>query len=143
MARKAIWDTRDLTQLTQHQLQMVDKAVCATAFRLRDDARSKFKSSLYKYKTSKYDALAEGIMVGRLRNSQIKVHALGTISNYHSYKTRFFVGGTRYRTQTKKQGQPLSKPYTKGYISGNDALDKAASSMNGVLDKYVSNALNK
>ena len=54
-------------------------------------------------------------MIGRDQGGSIKIHAMGNKEDYDSYKTRFFIGGTRYRRQTKRKGKPI-KPFTKGFI---------------------------
>lgn len=123
----------------------IDRALLAAAFKVRDDARREFIASKpqYKYATSDYDKLANGIMIGRLKNSEVKVHALGNNSDQTLWKTRFFVGSTIYRTQNKRRGESLNKPYTKGFIKGNDAIDKAVSQNETTLDIYIHNVLNK
>ena len=135
-----IFDTRDLETASEEILKGIDKAVLATAFKVRDDARQSFKgsSNLYKHSAShSYDNLASGIMVGKLNNGTVKVHALGDKSNYNSYKARFFVGGTTYRQQTSKGG----KTYTKGFIQGNDALGRSAENNNSTLTNYINNVI--
>lgn len=126
-------------------LAKIDKAVVAAACKVRDDAKKAFMAnkSQYKYATKNYDALASGIMIGKLKGDAIKVHALGNNQKgSNTYKTRFFVGSTIYRTQTKQQGKSI-KPYTKGYIKGNDAIDKAVNSNGNTLNQYINNVLNK
>lgn len=141
---KLIFDTYDIEKASSEILRNIDKAVVATAFKLRDDARQIFisSSSIYKIHSSghNYKDLASGIMVGKLRSSQIKIHSLGT-GNGHSYKTRFFVGGTTYRKQNKIRGKKLSKPYTKGYIKANNTIDKAMDNADTTLSNYIKNAI--
>lgn len=147
MAKKLIFDTRDIETLSDFQLILIDKAVYATAYEIRNRARENFRKnvSLYKHHNPElnYSGLAEGIMVGKLRNSEVKVHALGMRNKEDTHKTRFFVGGTDYRRQTKMLGKSLDKPYTKGIIKKNDSLHNASDSSNGLLDAYVYNAIKK
>lgn len=136
-----IYDIRDLTTASEEILKGIDKAVLATAFKVRDDARASFKgsSNLYKHSAShSYDKLAEGIMVGKLRGGQVKVHAMGSKENYNSYKTRFFVGGTTYRQSTSKNGVA----FTKGFIQPNNAIENGVNMNQSTLSNYINNVLN-
>ena len=141
MARK-IYDIRDLSTASEEMLRGIDKAVLAAAFKVRDDARLSFlgSNSLYKNHTPNhnYEKLAEGIMVGKLTNNKVKVHAMGSKENYNSFKTRFFVGGTTYRESTSKSG----KPFTKGFIQSNDAITKAVDNNQDTLTNYINNVIN-
>lgn len=137
-----IFNSRDLTTLSEQILGKVDDAVMAAACRIRDNMKQAFKSgsSLYKYGTNKYYALAEGLRVNRLNDGKVRIHALGGVDDYHTYKTRFFVGGSIPRTQTKWQGRSI-KPFTKGYIQANDAVDKGFSIAENTLNTYISHVL--
>ena len=125
-------------------LKNIDKAIVASAFKIRDEARQIFISSRSIYKTHSsghnYTDLASGIMVGKLRSSQIKIHSLGTKENEHTYKTRFFVGGTKYRKQNKI-GDKAIKPYQKGYIKPNETIDKVMDDADTTLSNYIKNAM--
>lgn len=140
---KLIFSERDLDITSKEMLEDIDRAVLAAAFTIRDNMRSEFVKggSKYKYHTDKYDELSEGIMVGKLRDGTVKVHAMGSPSKYNTYKTRFFVGGTIHRIQTNRNGQSVT-PYNKGYIIGNDAIDKGLSIGQETLDRYINNVLN-
>lgn len=144
MGKGLIFETRNIED--DGLLEKIDKAVLAAAFKVRDDARNAFLSSKsqYKYATTDYDRMAEGIMVGKLNSStnSVKVHALGDNRDPDLWKARFFVGSTIYRTQTKQQGKSLDKPYTKGYIKSNDAIDKAINQNQNTLNEFISNTLN-
>lgn len=132
--QKLIFDTRDLGELSDEMLNGIDRAVVAAAFKIRDEMRNEFKkgSSMYKYGTQDYANLASGIMVGKLKNSTIKVHSLGSSDNYNSYKTRFFVGGTTYRKNQRGN---------KGYIKSNDAVDKGLRNAEDILNNFIKNVL--
>ena len=137
---KVIYDTRDLETASENIRKGVDKALLATAFKVRDDARANFQGSANMYKRTPnhdYNSLASGIMVGKLNNGTVKVHALGDKSNYNSYKARFFVGGTTYRQEASKNG----KTYTKGFIQGNDALGRSVDNNNSTLTNYINNVI--
>lgn len=142
---RIIFDTYEVEKASSEILKDIDKAVVASAFKIRDDARRFFISSasLYKTHTSghSYKDLAAGIMVGKLRQSQIKIHSLGTKEKTHSFKTRFFVGGTIYRKQTKVNGKALAKSYQKGYIKPNETIDKAMTNADSVLNNYIKNVI--
>lgn len=142
MGKGLVFETRNIED--KGLLDKIDKALLAAAFRVRDDARNVFMSSksLYKHATSNYDKLANGIMVGKLNNSTVKVHTLGDNKDQSLWKTRFFVGSTLYRTQTQKKGVKLKKPYSKGFIQANDALEQAVSQNQNTLDLFVNNVLN-
>ncbi len=141
---RLIFDTYDIEKASQEMLKNIDKAIVASAFRIRDEARRIFisGSSIYKTHTSghNYKDLSKGIMVGKLKDSQIKIHSLGASDNAHTYKTRFFVGGTQYRKQNKINGKAV-KAYQKGYIKANDTIDKAMSIADTTLNKYIKNAI--
>lgn len=141
---KLIYSERDLTLASDEILEKIDKAVLATAFRVRDNARSEFISNggNYKYRTDKYNDLSEGIMVGKLKNDTVKVHAMGSPDKYNTYKTRFFVGGTTHRTQTNRKGKPIN-PSNKGYIKANDSINKGLNGAQETLERYINNVLNK
>ncbi len=142
---RLIFDTYDIEKASSEMLRNIDKAVVASAFKIRDEARQIFinSSSIYKTHSSghSYRDLASGIMVGKLQTSQIKIHSLGNRSNNHSYKTRFFVGGTQYRKQNKMKGKALSKPFQKGYIKANDTIEKAMDGADTTLNNYIKNAI--
>lgn len=139
---RVVYDGKDLTTYSEDTLKRIDRAILAAAYRLRDEMRHSFISggSLYKHHTPKYDKLAEGITVGKLRDSKVKIHALGTKEYYDSYKTRFFVGGTSPRTQIKQRGKNI-KPYTKGYIKANQAIDIGIQNGESTLTSFINNVL--
>lgn len=134
--QKLIFDTRDLEQITDEMLEGIDKALVAAAFKIRDEMRDEFRkaASQYKYGTEDYANLSNGIMVGKLRNSTIKVHALGHKENDGSWKARFFVGGTTYRKNSKGN---------KGFIKENAAVDKGLQGADEILSTFINNSLNK
>lgn len=135
MARnKLIYDTRDLGTASQEILDKVDKALVAAAFKIRDEMRDEFikSKSIYKYSTSEYKKMAQGIMVGRLNDSQIKIHALGNKVNDGTWKARFFVGGTTYRKSSKGN---------KGYIKSNEAVDNGLTNAENILNSFIKNTL--
>lgn len=131
---KLIFDTRDLESASQEVLEKVDKALVAAAFKIRDEMRDEFlkSQSNYKYNTSEYKKMAQGIMVGRLNNSQIKIHALGNKVNDGTWKARFFVGGTTYRKNNKGN---------KGYIKSNEAVDNGLTNAESILNSFIKNTL--
>ena len=141
---RLIFDTYNIEKASKEMLKNIDDAIIATAFKLRDEARQIFinSSSIYKTHSSghNYRDLAQGIMVGKLRSSQIKIHSLGASDNQHTYKTRFFVGGTQYRRQTKMKGKAV-KPYQKGFIKPNETIDKAMNDADTTLNNYIKNAI--
>lgn len=136
MARnKVIYDTRDLEGASQDILNRVDRALLAAAFAIRDRMREAFIKSRadYKYSTNDYEKLSKGIMVGKLKNSRVKIHSLGSTSDDGTWKTRFFVGGTTYRKNSRGN---------KGYIKSNSAVDKGISDAENILNTYIKNTLN-
>ena len=66
---------------------------------------------------------------------------MGNKEDTSSYKTRFFIGGTRYRRQTKRNGKPI-KPFTKGFIRATDSLVKVVDSSESILINYIKRAMN-
>lgn len=140
---KLIYDTTDLTNASNEILDSIDKALMAAAFTIRDNARSIFKSdaaTTYKSHTGNINKLSTGIMVGKNNHGSVKIHAFGSKDDYDSYKTRFFVGGTINRTQTKRHGKNI-KPYTKGYIKAIDTIEKTISNSQPILDTYIQHVL--
>ena len=101
--------TDNLDTASKEMVKKIDKAVLAAGFKIRDDARDAFAAaqSKYKYATPEYHNLESGIMVGHLYDSHVKIHAMGAKSDYDTYKTRFFVGGTVYRKQKRWQGKRI------------------------------------
>lgn len=141
---KVIYDTSEMKNFYPELKKKVDRAVVAAAVQIRDRARTLFvnSQSLYKYRTKNYKKLKEGLMIGKFnpKNSSIKIHALGTNTVENSYKTRFFVGGTVYRKQKKKAGKPI-KPYSKGFIKPNKAIDDSMQHAENYLGRFIKNAL--
>lgn len=131
---KLIFDTRDLENASQDILNKVDRALVAAAFSIRDAMREAFikSQSDYKYSTNDYQKLSKGIMVGKLKNSQVKIHSLGSGQDYDTYKTRFFVGGTTYRKNSRGN---------KGFIKSNTAVDKGLQNAENILNTYIKNTL--
>lgn len=135
MGKRIVYNTRDLENASQEVLRGVSRALLAAAFKIRDDMREEFKKSQgeYKYGTEKYYNLAEGIMVGKLDNGQVKIHALGHNENDGTWKARFFVGGTTYRENNRGN---------KGYIKANSAIDKGMDNAQKILNNYINNVIN-
>lgn len=131
---KLIFDTRDLENASDEMLARIDKAVLAAAFHIRDDMRKEFIKSKadYEYSTNDYDKLSKGIMVGKLNNSHVKIHALGNVANDGTWKTRFFVGGTIYRK---------TNTGNKGLIKSNSAVDNGLSNADNILNTFIKNTL--
>lgn len=135
-SHRRIYDTTDLSTASDEIVRSVDRAVLAAAFKIRDEMRDEFKKSItqYKYATSDYYRMAEGIMVGKLRNGYVKIHALGHKENTGDWKTRFFVNKTTIRKSPTK-GE-------KGFIKKNEAVDKGIKNGNTILSTYIKNAIN-
>ncbi len=133
--QRLIYDLRDLEDASTEILMGINKAVLAAAFTIRDEMREEFKKSAsqYKYGTENYQRLAEGIMVGKLNDGQVKIHALGHKENDGTWKARFFVGGTTYRKNSNGN---------KGYIKENAAVDKGIKNAETILNNYINNVLN-
>lgn len=131
---RAIYDSRDLEKASDEILKKVDRAVVAAAFKIRDEIRDDFRKDItkYKYATSNYYRMAEGIMVGKLRDGYVKIHALGSKENKGDWKARFFVGGTMVRKNSKGD---------KGLIDYNSAIDDGMKNANTILSTYVKNTL--
>ena len=128
MAR-VIYEIEDLDTYGKELLNDIDRAIMAAAFKMRDDARIKILGSQHR-KTDEFDTLTRGINVGRLINHRTNVNAFGTREQYNTYKTRFFVGGTKPRT----------KGHNRGQLQPSHALDGIDSS---TLEKYISNVIKK
>jgi hypothetical protein len=133
--KRIVYDTRDLENATEEMLRGVNRALLAAAFKIRDDMRDEFRRSIgeYKYATEDYYRMAQGIMVGKLQDGSVKIHALGNYENDGTWKARFFVGGTTYRKNVNGD---------KGYIKANNAIDKGMNNAQNTLNNYINNALN-
>ena len=131
---RVIYDSRDLSTASNDILRRVDRAVLAAAFKVREEIQDEFKRqrTLYKYATDNYYRMAEGIMVGKLRNGYVKIHALGHMENTGDWKARFFVGGTDYRKTSKGD---------KGLIKKNEAVDNGITNANSILNSYIKNTI--
>lgn len=134
MAKRIIYDTRDLENASVDILKGVNRAIVAAAFKIRDEMRSEFRKSKsnYKYSTSDYYKMSEGIMVGKLRDGSIKIHALGHTNNDGTWKARFFVGGTIYRKNSKGN---------KGFIKANSAVDDGMRNAENILNNFIKNVI--
>ncbi len=131
---KLIFSTRDLEDASKETLRGINQAVLAAAFHIRDEMRDIFRKSdsLYEHSTENYKMLANGIMVGKLKNSQVKIHALGNYVDDGTWKARLFVGGTTYRKTNKGN---------KGFIKANNAIDKGFSNAETTLNTFIKNIL--
>ena len=87
--------------------------------------------------------MAEGINVGKMRNGTVVIHAMGNRENDGTWKTRFFVGGTKIRKQSKENGKRLEHPYTKGYLSSLDSVEKGMRDAQQILNTYVEHVINE
>ena len=140
---KLIYNTEELETFNRETIDRINKAVVASAIRIRDITRSTFisdASSLYKTHKGDISHLTSGIMIGKDQGGSIKVHAMGSREDSSSYKTRFFVGGTRYRRQTKRLGKSI-KPFTKGFIKATDSLMKVVDTSEPILINYIKRAI--
>lgn len=131
---RQIFDTRDLSDASDEILNKVDSAVLAAAFKIRDEMREDFKRdiTLYKYATKDYYKMAEGIMVGKLRNGKVKIHAFGPKHNDGTWKARFFVGSTTYRKNSRGN---------KGFIKANESVDDGLRNAESILSTYIKNTI--
>jgi hypothetical protein len=140
---RLIYNSEELETFSKDTIERINKAVVASAIRIRDIIRSTFlrdASSLYKTHKGNISHLTSGIMIGRDQGGSIKIHAMGNKEDYDSYKTRFFIGGTRYRRQTKRKGKPI-KPFTKGFIKPTDSLVKVMETSEPILINYIKRAI--
>ena len=133
-----IYTTEQFEKATLEQLNKIDKALVAAAYKIKENAQNLFvNNTKYTY----LDRIRDGIMLGRLQNSQIKLHAFGyNDPEKHTYKARFFVGGTQVRVNKKPIGKH-KKPLTKGRIEPLDTIDKATQNGGTILDNYIKRAL--
>lgn len=131
---RKIFDVRDLDDVTDEILENIDDALIAAAINIRNDMRDEFKKdiSMYKYGTEKYYRMAQGIMVGRLTNGKVKIHAFGHKQNTGDWKARFFVGGTTYRKNSRGD---------KGLIKKNDAVVDGFKNAESILESYIKKAI--
>ena len=142
---RRIYSEIDVSNVEKELLGKLNKSVMAAAFAIRDNMRAEFKKdgSKYKYHTAKFDRMSEGINVGKMRNGTVVIHAMGNRENDGTWKTRFFVGGTKIRKQRKENGQRLEHPYTKGYLSSLDSVEKGMQDAQQILNTYVQHVINE
>ena len=142
---RRIYSEIDVRNVEKELLGKLNKSVMAAAFAIRDNMRAEFKKdgSKYKYHTAKFDRMAEGINVGKMRNGTVVIHAMGNRENDGTWKTRFFVGGTKIRKQSKENGKRLKHPYTKGYLSSLDSVEKGMRDAQQILNTYVEHVINE
>ena len=142
---RRIYSEIDVRNVEKELLGKLNKSVMAAAFAIRDNMHAEFKKdgSKYKYHTSKFDRMAEGINVGKMRNGTVVIHAMGNRENDGTWKTRFFVGGTKIRKQSKENGKRLEHPYTKGYLSSLDSVEKGMRDAQQILNTYVEHVINE
>ena len=142
---RRIYSEIDVRNVEKELLGKLNKSVMAAAFTIRDNMRAEFKKdgTKYKYHTSKFDRMAEGINVGKMRNGTVVIHAMGNRENDGTWKTRFFVGGTKIRKQSKENGKRLEHPYTKGYLSSLDSVEKGMRDAQQILNTYVEHVINE
>lgn len=130
MAKYNIYDTKQIEQFTVQQLQAIDKALVAAAYKLKDIAQKEFVNN-GRYR--KLDSLKEGIMLGRLQNSSISLHSYGyNDSLKKTYKARFFVGGTVDRDNGK---------HSTGHIEALDTIDKTVQANQQLLTEYINKVI--
>ena len=133
-----IYSTEQFEKASVAQLEQIDKALVAAAYKFKDKAQSLFVNN-ERYKN--LAPLKGGILLGRLENSQIKLHAFGyNDPDKRTYKARFFVGGTKIRVNKKPIGNH-KKPLTKGKIEPLDSVEKATQGGQNLLDNYIKKAL--
>lgn len=146
MGNRIIYDSDDIIGISDEIKKGISNAVVAAAVKIRDNIRKDFISksaSTYKTHNGDITKLAEGIMIGKPNNNSVKIHAMGNPynENHILYKTRFFVGGTVYRTQTSRLGKSI-KPYSKGYIKPLNSIDEGMSGAQQILNQYINNVIN-
>lgn len=130
-----ITDTTQIENATVEQLKKIDKALVAAAYRIRDNVRNTFNNN---GKYTNINTLEEGIMLGKLENSSIKLHAFGyNDAEKKTYKARFFVGGTdgRYIKRGKKKGA------YRGKIEALDSINKGLDGAETILNNYIKKSL--
>ena len=138
---KLIHNIEELDTLTRDTKQRINKAVVAAAIRIRDMIRASFVNdaqSLYKHHKGNIAHLTSGIMIGKDQGGSIKIHAMGNKSDYGSYKTRFFVGGTRYRKQTQMKGKAIT--LTAIIRADTSEFTKSINEAKSVLHQYTEEA---
>lgn len=134
-----IYSTEEFENATLDQLKKIDKALVAAAYRIKDNAQEMFINN------GKYQNLAplkDGLMLGKLENSSIRLHAFGyNDAAKQTFKARFFVGGAENRFTKSRKGSN-TRPLSRGSIQALDTIDRVTSGSEGILDNYIRTALN-
>lgn len=138
-----IFYTEQLEQATLNDLAAVNKGLVKAAVQIRDEARQKFANNTKNYKISKFQ---DAIMLGRLKKQEhkIAIHGFGgKDDNKELYKARFFILGTRWRSQNKLNGKNLQKSRNIGRITALNTLDDVIGDANIKLEQEIKKALNE
>ena len=119
----------------------IDRALIASAFKVRDKAVEKMLS-----KYPKTEKFKEGIFVGALRDKKIVISAFGN-KNPEDFKARFFVGGTKERKEVggyRKTREGIKyvkykKEMSKGKITPTNALSIAIEEQKDSIHRFFNN----
>lgn len=133
-----ITDTTQIENATIEQLKAIDKALVAAAYEIKKNVQNTFVNN---GRYTNINKLADGIMLGKLQNSSIKLHAFGYNDiDKQTYIARFFVGGTKERIQKKRKGKSI-KPFSKGKIDALNSIDKGLIGAETILHNYIQKSL--
>lgn len=139
-----IHNISDLDKYSSAFDKAIEKALIASAYKVRDKARADLQS---KYP----NAPVEGITVGKLNNNKIYIHALGT-GTANAFLSRFFVGGAPkkdgavrkqeggYRkTKTGVIYTKYQKPMSKGRITPTNSISNALHQQEPTIKQFFNN----
>lgn len=135
--------TEQLEQATLKDLAAVNRGLVRTAIQIRDEARQKFANNKQNYRISKFQ---DAIQIGRLKREEhkIAIHGFGgKDENQELYKARFFILGTRWRSQNKINGKNLQKSRSIGRITALNTLDDVIGDANIKLEQEIKKSLNE
>ena len=138
-----IYYTEQLEEATLKDLAAVNRGLVKAAIQIRDEARVKFSNNRKNYKISKFQ---DAIMLGKLRKDQnsIAIHGFGSKNNDKElFKARFFILGTRWRSQTQLNGKKLQKSRSVGRIESLNTLDQVIGNANIKLQQEIQKSLNE
>lgn len=133
----------DIDKYSKAYDKAIDRALIASAYEVREKAIEHLLS-IYP-NTEKFQ---NGIYVGVLRDKKITISSLGNKS-YDDFKARFFVGGTKERTdlggyrKTKNgiQYVKYKKPMSKGSITPTHSLSVAFENQKQSIHAFFNNLI--
>lgn len=142
-----ILDTKQFDKYIKDVDKKIDTALHKGAQSIIKKTKSNLLNKIPKANTkgSKYsDTLLDAIYYGKIKNGETTITVLGnTDSDSGTFRTKFFIGGTKNRKVTggyRKTNSGIKyvkykKPMSTGKISATDSLEKALDNSRGEVNE--------